>query len=436
MRKLFPLFMAIFALLLTTAAARAQQSLTLSLDQAIQTALARNPGYSAAVASVRVRGDDVRAARGDRGPTMTVSDTYVSSDPVAQLSTPFGPLPFGPNATNLPLVTARYTLFDDGAMAARAGQADARYTEAAAAAREARGRLIANVTQAYVDDVAAMATSDAADAAVAEGQRSYDDVRARFAAGMVPRFDVLEARTVLAEFRVRSIDAHGTVTIAHERLATQLGLPATTRIITTDALETKPAMPSVESLVAAAIARRGELQAARAALDAAGASIREARAQNAPSVGISVSDGNVQPAVQPGYTNQFVVALQGVWRLYDGGATAARVAAARDALAQAQAEYDDLRARAELDVREGYVDVQTAGERVAAARDLQASASEDERLAQIRYRGQVGTQLELRDALARSASARQQLIRAQADLRIADARLRFVAGIDDKGVSP
>ncbi len=132
--------------------------------------------------------------------------------------------------------------------------------------------------------------------------------------------------------------------------------------------------------------------------------------------------------------NQFVIALQGVWRLYDGGATAARVAAARDALAQAQAEYDELRARAELDVREGYVELQTAAERVAAARDLATSAAEDERLAEVRYRGQVGTQLELRDAQARNASARQQFIRAQADLRIADAHLRFVAGIGDKGV--
>lgn len=434
MHRLFPLAAAVFALLLMSAPVRAEQSLTLSLDEAIDTALAHNPGYRAAIAAVRVRGDDVRAARGDRGPTLSVSDSYVSSDPVAQLSTPFGPLPFGPNATNLPLVTARYTFFDDGEGAARAGQADARYAEAAAAEREARGGLVASVTQAYVDDLAAMAASEAADAAVADGQRSYDDTRARFSAGTVPRFDALEARTELADLRVRAIDAHGAVTIAHERLATLLGLPATARIVTSDTLETRLPMPGVEGLVAAAIAQRGELQAARAALDAAAASIREAQAENGPSVGISVSDGNVQPAVQPGYTNQFVIALQGVWRLYDGGATAARVAAARDALAQAQAEYDDLRARAELDVREGYVELQTAAERVAAARDLATSAAEDERLAEVRYRGQVGTQLELRDAQARNASARQQFIRAQADLRIADAHLRFVAGIGDKGV--
>ncbi len=140
----------------------------------------------------------------------------------------------------------------------------------------------------------------------------------------------------------------------------------------------------------------------------------------------------MQPSVQPGYTAQFVVALQGVWRLYDGGATAARIAAARDSLAQAQAEYDRQLSQAELDVREAYVQLQTADERVAATRDLAASAGEDQRLAEIRYRGQVGTQLELRDAQARSASARQQLIRAQADLRIADAHLRFVAGIDER----
>lgn len=432
MRKIAAFFIASL-LLVPSAPAFAQEPLRLTLEQAIKTALAHNPGYRVAIAAVRVRADDVRAARGDRSPTLSVSDTYTSSNPVAQLSTPFGPLPFGPNATNLPLLTAQYTFFDSGAGAARAGRADAQYAAAAADEREARGGLIASVTQAYVDDSATRAAADAADAAVVDGRRLFNDTRARFAVGTVPRFDLLEARSELADLRVRAIDARGAVTIAHERLATVLGLPATTSIFTSDLLGAPGTVPAVDQLVASAVSRRGELLAAHAALDAAAASVREARAQNGPSVGVSVSEGNVQPSVQPGYTAQFVVALQGVWRLYDGGATAARIAAAKDALAQAQAEYDRQLAQAELDVREAYVQLQTAHERVAAARDLAAVAGEDQRLAELRYRGQVGTQLELRDAQARSAAARQQYIRAQADLRIADAHLRFVAGIDETG---
>ncbi len=414
----------------TDAAPQTPAALHLSLEQAVGIALVRNPEYRAAIAAVRVSADGVEAARGARAPTLTISDTYSSTDPVAQISTPFGPLPFGPNAVNVPVLTAQYTLFDDGAGAAVFGRAGAQYAATAAREREARGRLVATVTKTYVDDLAARGAASAADAALAAAHRSYADAKTRFDAGMAPRYDVLEAAAQVADFRVQAIDAHGAAAIAQERLAAELGVPGDTPIVTSDRLGAPQTFPAVDALVASAVERRGELQAAHAALDAAGAAIAQAKAQNAPSVGVLVSEGNVQPPTQPGFTAQFAVALEGVWRLFDGGATAARIAEAKDAYAQAQDDYDRLRAQAELDVREAYTTLDTARARAGAALEAVGAADEDARLAEIRYRGQVGTQLELRDALARDAAAREALIRAQADLRAGEAQLRFVAGIE------
>jgi outer membrane protein TolC len=50
-------------------------------------------------------------------------------------------------------------------------------------------------------------------------------------------------------------------------------------------------------------------------------------------------------------------------------------------------------------------------------------------LAQVRYRGGVGTQLELQDAATRSAQAHEQLVAAETALRTGIVHARFAAGL-------
>jgi outer membrane protein TolC len=145
--------------------------------------------------------------------------------------------------------------------------------------------------------------------------------------------------------------------------------------------------------------------------------------------GISASEGNVQPAIEPGFHSQFTVGLNAVWTVFDNGVTAANISAAEAAIERATLNERELETSVELEVRHAYDDVQAAQQRLAAAHVLLDFASENQRLAEVRYRGGVATVLELRDAQLQNTSAQQTMIAAQAELRRGVIALRIAAGL-------
>jgi outer membrane protein TolC len=146
-------------------------------------------------------------------------------------------------------------------------------------------------------------------------------------------------------------------------------------------------------------------------------------------VDLVVADGNVQPAVAPGYRNQFSVGLNAVWTLFDNGAVAGNVAAAQAGIDQAKLTLEQLQNDVELQVRQAYLNLSDARARVVASQSYVALADENLRLAQVRYRGGVGTLLELQDAELRATTARQALIAAQVAVREGIVHVRFNAGL-------
>lgn len=202
-----------------------------------------------------------------------------------------------------------------------------------------------------------------------------------------------------------------------------------TPLVLVDPFRTHGAIMGLREAIDSGLAARGELRSAKAALDAATAALEQARAVQRPSASLLVSEGNTQPVVVSRYLPQFTVELQAVWKLFDGGATAARIAAASAAIAQAKAQYDAAHVAVELEVREAHARLSSAQEREGAAADAVTSSDESARIARLRYREGVGTQLELQQAEYLLAQSRLQFIQAQSDVAVQDARLRFAAGL-------
>src|SRR5579883_172902 len=185
----------------------------LSLPQAIDAARQNNPEYRAAAMSVRIAEDRVRVVRSSLALSMTVEDRLQTQSPVAMLSTPFGPLPFSQNTTNAPIVVAQYSLLD-GPAAERVAQANANLAAAVAGEHEARGVVIAQVSRRYYDAVAAQQSENVARYAQDVARQHEADAQKRYFIGLVPRAEVLQAQTDLAERQVDEIDARNAVEIA------------------------------------------------------------------------------------------------------------------------------------------------------------------------------------------------------------------------------
>ena len=432
-----PLRAAVAAILIAasagTSAFAQTQSTTgtpLSLDAAIAIALKQNLQYQTALAKVDGVAAQLRQARAPQLPGIALQDQYQYVNPVAKLSTPFGELPFSTvNATNVPLVAMQYTLFDGGLTAARVGQATAGLSAAEAAAHEAQAGVVAQVSKSYYDLVSASEMKSVADRAVDVAQAHVKEAEQLLANGMIPRADLLRAQAELANEHVNAIAAGNGVDLAAVALDSVLNVPLSTVYRPTDSLEGSVPEVKLENLLQSAHTSRGELVAARYAVDAAKRAVDAARAGYLPQVKAVVADGNTQPAVVGGYHNQFSVGLNAVWTLFDNGYSSGRVAEARAGLREAELGVAQLQNGIDLQVRQAYLNLNEARASLDAAKQLVVLSDENLRLAQVRYRGGVGTALELQDAELRDRSARQTLTQAQAALRQSVVQLRFAAGL-------
>lgn len=426
MRKILVLL----TLALLTLRAPALADEPLSLDAAIAIALQHNIDYGMAQAKVDASVAQLRQARAPLAPALAVEDQYLYVNNIAKLSTPLGPIPFSTvNATNVPLVALQYTLFDGGLSAARAGEAAAGLAGSEAAEHEARAAVIEATSKAYYD-------LDEAEVMNTVAQRATDVARAHvaqaeqlLASGMIPRADLLRAQAESASREVDRIAAENAVKLAALALDNVLNVPLTTVYQPTDALEGSVPPLNLETLLASARATRGELAVARFAVDAARAALRAARSAGAPQVKAVIADGDTQPAVVGGYHNQFSVGLSAVWTLFDNGYTSGGIAQAQAGLREAQLGLEGLQNGIDLQIRQAYLNVSQTQAQTVAARQAVKLTDENLRLAQVRYRGGVGTALELQDAELRDRDARVQLTQAQASLRQSVVDLRFAAGL-------
>ncbi len=418
------------ALQTQTALAATHAATPLSLNTAIALALRDNLAYRSAQIGIAQAVAQLRQAHAPELPGLALRDTYLYASPVAKLTTPFGSIPFSStDSTNVPLLALQYTLYDGGVTAARVGQAAAGLSMAEGDAHEARGATVAQVSKAYFGLLAAMRMERVAQHALTLAGQHVKQARELLAGGQIPRADLLRAQAGLADQNVRAIQAHDAVAMAQLALAQVLHAPLSTRYMPTDRLAGSVPHFDLRALLASARAQRGEYLAAKAALVAAQRAVAVARGGAAPSVALTVADGNTQPAVISGFHNQFSVGLSAVWMLFDGGYTAGRVAAARAGVQRAKLGVEGLREAIGVQVRSAYLGVQAAQAGVSAARQFVHYADESLRLAGVRYHGGVATALEMQDAQQRDRAAHQELVHAEAALRTSIVELRFAAGL-------
>ncbi|MHB8462538.1 MAG: TolC family protein [Vulcanimicrobiaceae bacterium] len=403
---------------------------SLSLDQAVAIALRLNPAYLSAAAGVDAARAQLGQAEAPLLPGVALSDSYQSVSTVAKLSTPIGALPFSAvNATNSPILAMQYTLFDGGIRNAHVGQAAAGLSAAESQLVQARGATIAAVSSAYFGVLIAQQMSDVANRAVNVVKKHEVEAQLFLKNGTIPRADLLRAQAELANERVRMIAAVGGVKLAENQLNMVLGVPLTNHYRLTEPLSTTPPAFVLSNLLDTAFAQRGDLAAARAAVRAARKGIDVAKGSRAPKIDAMISDGNTQPAVVGGFHNQFAIGLTAVWTLFDNGYSRNGIALAEAGLKQAELGVTQLQSGMELQIRQAYLREQIASEQVIAAQKLVAVSDESRRLAALRYRGGVGTELELEDADLGDRAAWETLARAQGDLRVAIVELRFASGL-------
>ncbi len=235
-------------------------------------------------------------------------------------------------------------------------------------------------------------------------QSQLTDQQNRFAAGTVPRFDVLQASVAVSNQRPQVITANNTFNLAYIGLARTLGIEygpqqeRTSPLRLVGNLDYHPQNFSADAGVAAGKANRALLKQQRLTILSEVEQIRIAAAGYQPTLTANAGYEVVNDRV----TDDLGHSLHGWfyggtfnWNIFDGLATYGRVKQARALLRQARITYEDDVNLVVEDIQNNYLTLQQSKELIASQVLNVGEAEEAVRLAQARLSAGAGTQLDV-----------------------------------------
>ncbi len=358
----------------------------------------------------------------ERGPT-TIT---IPGAPPQTITLP----PPSPNVYDARLVL-QYPLASGGRVEAQIALAEANLRGAVATLERITQQIIFGVRQAYFSLLLAQAVLQTADRGAAQANENLRVARARVAAGVSPRFDEVQAEVAVASARQAQVRARSGVAQAVQGLNALLNLPLETPLALTEPLAVLPVETPLDRLLARALDIRPELTEVRARQAAAQAAIQVAESGGRFNFGLSgMYDYSNTGAFGPGtdLSSTWSITLAATLTVSDGGLTKERITEARQRLDQLKAAEAQQRQVIELDVRQAYLNLQSAAEELVGADALLAEAAEALRLANVRFAAGVGTSLEVLSAQAAASQAETAKAQAQFTYSVARAALERATG--------
>ena len=275
-----------------------------------------------------------------------------------------------------------------------------------------------------------------AEAAVDQSKESLRVSEAQFRAGTVAAFDVLRAKTQLANNEQSLISARNQRKIAANAFANSIGLEPATPIETPPVAvpgdqPDLPALPDMkeQSLIERAMHQRPEAAQAGLNEEKARKATRLARRNLEPFATVALSGNyNPNPALIANEKSTGSLSVTLSAPIYDGGATRAGIESAHADERSAAIQTDQFLRGIRSEVQQAAIAVQDAHDRARTAWASLAEAKEAFRLAGVRYREGVDTQLAVNDAQTALVQAQTNAVNARHDYLAALARLARAVG--------
>jgi len=432
------------ALLLFALAASAQTSLT--LEQAVRTALEQNPSRKAVVFEQHAAAADTKLARSSLLPRIGFGEGYQrGNDPVFvfggklrqqrfttsdfSLNLLNTPTPFGNFATRF---SGQWQLFDSGVSWLSLRQAKQLNTVAQRTLERTDQELVMRVVDAYAGLLLAIKQQQVAEDAVKTSGSILERSRANVQAGMVVESDQLSALVNDAARQEELIRARNSVALARAQLNHDMGVPPDTQYEAVELL-TERSLPPVDlkELEKRALDRRPDLQGLTLRKAIQGDEVRAAKAAFGPRLNAIANWEMDNPHFNGGGGNNWLAAFELQVDLFNGGAKLARLDRERALKGRIDALHDAAIHSIRLEVRKAYLDFDSARQQVEVARAAVGQAHESLRIGQNRYESGLSTITDLlrmeEAALRAEADYSQSLYR----LRTSYASLELAAGTLD-----
>lgn len=241
------------AILMLALSASAQETHRLTLDEAINTAVANNPLVKAKMADVKAAESKIEQARSYEVPTVSLMSQYIYANNLPGMflqgpnqipvMTSSGPVsgeyvttrPMAPFAdenrdvftTDVNLVYPLYT----GGKISKANENAGILEEAATSdLDEQKDQLVLNVTTAFDNVLLLEKVIEVNKQALSQFEKHLDLAKQAYANGVRSEFDVLTFESKVDEFKARLVDFEGKLDLAESGLKSLLALPISEQI--------------------------------------------------------------------------------------------------------------------------------------------------------------------------------------------------------------
>ncbi len=395
---------AMLAALLSSAAA--QPSTPLTLADAVQMTLDKNPMHKAALADTKAALASVREAQAPLLPRLMFAENVtVGNDPVFVFGSKlrqqiFTAQDFALNSLNRPTPISNYasrfsgqwSLFDS--MQSWIGLSRAKFMSQAAGQQLSRTdqELVFQTVQAYYGVLLAQKQFQVAQEAVKTAEAIEQQSRARVESGMAVDSDLLSAQVLASSRKQELIARQNDLLLARTRLALAMGMPADATYEPKEALEERTFPPAdVNQLEKTAMERRPDLKRMEAERSAQAKSVSMAKAAFGPRLNAFGSWEEDSHAVGWTGANNWVAGAELQFDLFSGGSKRAQLAREKALAERATAAQAGFQDAIRLEVRTAYYDFDAAQQQVVVARSAIAQANESLRINENRYEGGLTT---------------------------------------------
>jgi len=377
----------------------------LGIDDAISTALQKNPEVLAAIQQIRLTRGQMVQVRAALLPTLQAASGYnVESDTLANPGFDFG-LVNNNQAWNV-AIQINQNLWSGWKNQANFSAARLANDSAFYSLRQTIDKVVADTKKLFYDVIFNRALIRVREESVAVLQSQLQDQQSRFEAGTVPRFNVLQAEVALANAIPPVIQARNALRISQFALVKQLGLdyPSDPSLVPIDVLgrlDYNPIKIDLPKSVFTALTRNPSLKVQRQNILIGKEQLKSAMSGFQPTLNATAgyqafnipTASSLDQAV-----NGLFFGVTGSWNIFDGMATIGATQAARASLQQSMINYDNGARQVELDVQRAVSNLIEAQEVIDSQRANVVQATEALRLSRERLDAGAGTQLDVLNA--------------------------------------
>ena len=304
------------------------------------------------------------------------------------------------------------------------------------AVRDSRELVVLAVAGTYLQSIASAARVQTARAQIETATAVYQQAVDRNKSGLNARIDVSRSQVELQSQQQRLTSLANDFEKQKLALARLIGLPLGQVFTLSDTIPYREIrLPSTEDEIRQALSTRSDVLAFASQAKAAELNREAAAAEYLPSLELTADYGvlGITPVNQAHGTFSAAGAIR--FPIFRSGRNRADIEQADAALAQRKAEYEDIKGRAEQDVRLAMLDLTASAEQIKVAESSRNLAADTLSQARDRFRAGVADTVEIVQAQELVAAAEQDYISALFAYNLAQVSLARAVGQAEQGVA-